>query len=50
MNTVQEFAVHLEAERMRGLIEMGYTPAHHNVKVAVHVGKKYTRVDVGESG
>jgi len=51
-NTIEQFAVVLEADQIRGLHARGVACQTNidNSKVKIKVGKKFTKVDVGSSG
>jgi len=47
---LERFRALLEAEQREGLIRKGYNPENHRHACKVTIGKKYVRVDVGDSG
>lgn len=48
--TIQEFADRVQVDTNAEYLRKGFTLAHHNIKVKVVPGRKYTKVNVGGSG
>jgi len=47
---LERFRALLEKEQREELIRKGYNPENHRHACTVKLGKKYARVDVGDSG
>lgn len=47
---IDRFAALLYSEQHAELLRKGYNPEHYRHDVWVHYGKKFIRVDVGDSG
>jgi hypothetical protein len=52
MKTIEEFASLVQADQEKGYIARGFTKDVHKHNWTTHIrpGKKYTKVDVGNSG
>lgn len=50
LSKIEQLAERIESDTRKRFIADGYNPELHNHKVSIKPGKKYTKVDIGDSG